>query len=417
MATVIIRLISILQGIPAMKPIAKALDQILSAVVPVSASETIPLQHALGRILATAQISDLNVPPADNSAMDGYALHTDSLAQSNRLPVSQRVAAGQVPQPLQAGSAARIFTGAEVPTGANTVIMQEQCQLEEADGQTWVTFPDEVKAGNNVRRQGQDITKGSQVLPAGYRLNPQDLGLLASIGIGRTDVLRPLRVAVLSTGDELAEPGETAGPGQIYNSNRYQLAGLLQKMGVEMIDLGRVEDTFEATQQALRNASEQADCVITTGGVSVGEEDHVKPAVESLGELNLWKLALKPGKPLAFGKIGDTPFFGLPGNPVSVFVTFLLFVRPYLYAQQGNPCHEDHPIQLPASFERKKKSIRQEYVRVRVHPNGSMETHPNQSSGVLSSTSWANALTIVEPDTTVSQGDMVPVITFASMFL
>ncbi len=400
-----------------MKPIAEALVQILNAVTPVSASESIPLQGALGRILASAQVSDLDVPPADNSAMDGYALHTDSLAQSNRLPVSQRVAAGQVPQPLQAGSAARIFTGAEVPAGANCVIMQEQCQIEEAEGQTWVTFPDGVKAGNNIRRQGQDIAKGHQVLPPGYRLNPQDLGLLASIGIGHINVLRPLRVAVLSTGDELAEPGEPAGAGQIYNSNRYQLAGLLQKMGVEMIDLGRVEDTFEATQQALRNASEQADCVITTGGVSVGEEDHVKPAVESLGELNLWKLALKPGKPLAFGKIGDTPFFGLPGNPVSVFVTFLLFVRPYLYAQQGSPCHELHPIQLPASFSRNKKSIRQEYVRVRVHPNGTMETHPNQSSGVLSSTSWANALAIVEPDTTVTQGDMVPVITFASMFL
>jgi molybdopterin molybdotransferase len=401
-----------------MKPIADALDQILNSVTPLQETESLPLQKALGRILAQPQVSTLNVPPADNSAMDGYALHTDSLTDTiRRLPVSQRVPAGHTPEPLQAGSAARIFTGAEVPPGANSVIMQEQCQIEECDGTTWVTFPDDVKANNNIRAKGQDIAAGAQVLPAGHRLQAQDLGLLASIGIAEIEVIRPLRVAVVSTGDELAEPGEPAGPGQIYNSNRYQLAGLLQKMGAEMIDLGRVEDTFEATQQALKNAAEQADCVLTTGGVSVGEEDHVKPAVESLGQLNLWKLALKPGKPLAFGQIGDTPFFGLPGNPVSVFVTFLLFVRPYLYAQQGSPCHEPHPVNLPANFSRHKKSIRQEYVRVRVHPNGTMESHSNQSSGVLSSTSWANALAIVKPDTPVKEGDLVPVITYASLFL
>lgn len=412
-----------------MMPIDDALHQILAAVPALRESETLPLHKAVGRILATTQTANIDVPPADNSAMDGYALNSENLTADIRcLPVSQRVPAGAVAKPLKPGTCARIFTGASIPVRANCVVMQEHCTTEirtdsNGDEQTWVTFPANVSPGNNIRARGQDIAKDSAIIAKGQRLQPQDLGLLASIGVAEVQVRRRLRVAVISTGDELAEPGQFAKPGQIYNSNRYLLAGLLQKMGIDMIDAGRVADNFDATQQALAAAAYRADCVISTGGVSVGEEDHVKAAVESLGKLELWRLALKPGKPLAFGHIGKTPFFGLPGNPVSVFVTFLLFVRPFLYAQQGSACPPSPTLMVPASFSREQPSVRQEYLRVRIERvanqgnTWSMITHPNQSSGVLSSTSWANAFAIVAPDTLVKEGDPVPVLLFDSLFI
>lgn len=401
----------------AMKPADEALIQILDQVRPQQATESRPLLEALGRVLASDQVATLNVPPTDNSAMDGYAFCHADLARhdlSQGLEISQRVPAGTVPQPLKEGTAARIFTGAEIPAGADSVVMQEQCQLN--DSNTHVVIPRDCPLGNNIRRAGQDIASGSAVATAGDLLTPQTIGLLASIGIAKVPVYRQLRVAILSTGDELAEPGTPLQAGQIYNSNRYLLASVLQQMNLVVVDLGRVEDTPEATLAALSRATVEADIIISTGGVSVGEEDHVKGAVEKLGELNLWKLAIKPGKPLAFGRVGDTPFFGLPGNPVSTFVTFLIFARPYLQKMQGMQPKLPIGSLVPASFSRPKPSIRQEYLRVRIDDDGKMQTHPNQSSGVLSSTSWSNALAIVPIDTPVETGQAVRVVRYDQLF-
>jgi molybdopterin molybdotransferase len=400
----------------AMKPANEALTQILDQAMPLTSIETLPLLQALGRVLAEPQSSNLNVPPADNSAMDGYVFCQADLSSMGTagLPISQRVVAGAIPEKLQAGTAARIFTGAEIPEGADTVVMQEQCQVS-AD-QRSVSIPVDCPQGNNIRRAGQDISQGAEIATAGERLSPQTIGLLASIGIAEVPVYRQLRVAILSTGDELAEPGTPLQGGQIYNSNRYLLASLLQQMNIITVDLGRVEDTPQATLAALSRGTLEADVIISTGGVSVGEEDHIKGAVEKLGELNLWKIAIKPGKPLAFGRVGDTPFFGLPGNPVSTFVTFLLFARPYLQKRQGMQPKLPLGSLIPATFTRSKKSIRQEYLRVRITDDGTMQTHPNQSSGVLSSTSWSNALAVVPVDTCVSEGQNVRVIRYDQLF-
>lgn len=402
-----------------MTPVYDALKRILDTVRPLTTTEALPLLQAHGRILAAAQRSPLDVPPADNSAMDGYAIRhadlqspTPSATGRQEFVLSQRIPAGQVPAPLQPGTAARIFTGAEIPAGADTVIMQEQCR--EQDG--WVEIPGNVPRGNNIRSRGQDIRQGDEVAAAGQLLTPPLLGLLASIGIARVPVIRRLRAAILCTGDELADPGEPLAPGQIYNSNRFLLAGLLDKMGITCVDTGRVADTPQATLQALSRATLEADVIISSGGVSVGEEDHVKSAVEKLGELQLWKVAIKPGKPLAFGRVGDTPFFGLPGNPVSTFLTFLLFARPYLQKMQGREPLLPQGSLVPAAFARPKPSIREEYIRVRIGDDGAMEVHPNQSSGVLSSTSWSNAVAIVPADTVIAPGDSVRVIRYDQWF-
>lgn len=396
---------------PGLLSVDETIERLLASCPPPPPSETVPLAEALGRVLARELRSPVAVPAHDNSAMDGYAVRTGDLANRRQLPVSQYIPAGMAPQPLAAGSAARIFTGAPIPAGADAVVMQEQC--EAADGQ--VLLPERVLPGQNIRRAGDDIRRGDLVLPAGLRLGPQALGLAASVGAAELEVRRRLRIALLATGNELAPPGQPLAPGQIYDSNGPMAAALLTRLGYDVIGPGRLPDDLQATRSALAQVAEQADAVITLGGVSVGEEDHVKPAVEALGALDLWRVAIKPGKPFAFGRIGTTPFLGLPGNPVSVFITFLLLARPYLARLQGRTLGQPPEFALPAGFEHARPdSRRQEYLRARIR-NGSVEIHSRQSSGVLSSTAWAEGLVRVEPGQVIRPGDRVPYIPLAEL--
>lgn len=390
-------------------PLEDALARVLASATLEQRVVDVPLIDALGAVLAEDITAKIAVPGDDNSAMDGYALRAQDSGRP--LPVSQRIAAGRSGrEPLAPGTVARIFTGATVPAGADAVVMQEDCR--EAGGVVTILAP--VTPGQNIRPRGQDIAPGTKVLSRGRVLRPQDLGLLASVGRARVTIYRPLKVAILSTGDELVEPGtsDLLG-GQLYNSNRYTLAGLVKSLGMSVFDGGIVPDDPEATASALSDAAANADCVITSGGVSVGEEDHVKAQVDRLGQLDLWRLAIKPGKPLAFGRIGQTPFIGLPGNPSSVFVTFCLVARPFLLKLQG----VDEPalpgLEAEAMFTVDKPGERQDYQRVTLASGpGGLQAHrfPNQSSGVLSSVSNSNALAVIPPDTTVAVGDRVKVL-------
>lgn len=409
-------------------PYDQAVDGLLAAAKPIGESEMIPMANALGRVLADDVVSSINVPPADNSAMDGYALRFADIAGANLndqgrvvLAISQRIPAGVAPETLKPGTAARIFTGSEIPTGADTVIMQEQCRALNEEGEQAVELRTTPNKGDNIRKKGLDITTGSLILNRGHKLKPQDLGLLASIGLAEVKVYRRLKLAILSTGDEIVEPGETCPSGHIFNSNRYTLAGLIDAMGMECVDMGIIPDDPQATELALREAAEKADCIITTGGVSVGEEDHVKACVEQLGELQLWRLAIKPGKPLAFGKVLGKPFFGLPGNPAAVFVTFAMVARPYLLRYQG--CIDGllpMAFTVEANFDRKFPAKRQEYLRARldISDQGSMSAslHDNQCSGALTAASWSNGFAVHDIDQLIANGDKVKFIPFSELF-
>ncbi len=390
-------------------PLEDALALILEDARPVEDSENLPLVDALGRTLAEDISAAVPVPNDDNSAMDGYALR--AAESGHDLKVTQRIPAGSAGSEVLPGTAARIFTGAPVPPGANAVVMQENCSL---DGDT-LRLTQAVRPGENIRRRGQDLEQGSVVLQAGRRLQPEDLGVLASVGAATVAVRRRLVVAILSTGDELVEPGAASSlaPGQIFNSNRYTLQGLLSALGFEVRDFGLVPDDPDTTREILQAAAAASDCVISTGGVSVGEEDHVKSQVEALGHLKLWKLKVKPGKPLAYGRIGDTGFFGLPGNPAAVYVTFSMIVRPWLLRCQGAAAAAALPIPAQAEFEHRRAGSRLEFLRAQLRADGDglhVRLHDNQSSGVLSSVSWANALVVVPPGLTVARGDTVEVI-------
>lgn len=393
----------------------EALERLLGAVSPLTETEVVSTFDGQGRVLAQDLHSLVDVPSADNSAMDGYALRSvDVPAAGTVLPVSQRIPAGTVGTPLQAGTAARIFTGALLPEGADAVVMQEQC--EALDGSVRInTVP---LPGTAVRRRGEDLSRNAVALPRGLRLTPQALGLAATAGAATLTVARRPRVALFSTGDELAMPGEPLKPGAIYNSNRFTLRALIQALGCECTDFGIVPDQLAATRETLRRAAQGHDLIVTSGGVSVGEEDHLKPAVQAEGTLDLWQMAIKPGKPLAFGSVrrteqGNAWFVGLPGNPVSSFVTFLLAVRPLLLKLQGASALQPVGVPMRADFDWLRADKRREFLRARRNERGGLDLFNNQGSGVLTSTVWADGLIDNPPETPIRAGDTVRFISLA----
>jgi len=393
-------------------PIEKALALLLKNANPITETETISITKAHGRILAEDLSSTINVPPADNSAMDGYAIRSLDLATTDTLllPVSQRIPAGKVGSELKPGTAARIFTGAPIPKGADAVVMQEICNPQGDD--VLITGP--VVAGTNIRKAGEDIRIGDNILSIGTQLKPQDIGLAASVGIGKVTVYKRLRVGIFFTGDELREPGETLEPGQIYNSNRHTMRGLLENLNCEVVDFGIIKDSLQATKEAMLQAAHTTDLIMTSGGVSVGEEDYIRIALEELGQLDLWKINIKPGKPLAFGQVNDTPFIGMPGNPVSVFATFCIFARPFILKKQGSNSTTAQSYMVPAAFTWPKAGNRHEYVRVRMK-DGALHLYPNQSSGVLTSTCWANGLALIPANTTIKPKELVKYIPYSEL--
>lgn len=388
-------------------PVDQVIETLLERVEPVKDKKSVILDEACGRVLAEDILSPLDVPPADNSAMDGYALNVDDpdIEEGGVYPVSDRIAAGQVGQSLRPGTMARIFTGAHIPPGANAVVMQENTEALD-EGVKLDVMP---RRHANIRPRGQDIAAGDVVLEKGRRLQPQDIGLIASVGLAECPVYRRLKIAILTTGDELVDPPAPVQEGQIYNSNRYTLAAMVRELGMEVVDLGIIADTPEATEEALLKGAEEADCILSSGGVSVGEEDYVKSSVEKLGVIDIWRIAIKPGKPMAFGAVGQTPFFGLPGNPVSTFVTFFVIARPWLLKFQGCNSVYNRFFHGISAFDFDGGS-RREYMRVRIdREDGTIHKYDNQGSGVMSSLCWADALAEVEVGQQIRTGEAVKV--------
>ena len=394
----------------------QALDKLLAAAQPVEEVRSLPLTAAAGRVLAVPQHSTVASPPLDNSAMDGYAVRRADITSAGVcLPVSQRIPAGSVGTTLQPGTAARIFTGAPVPAGADAVVMQELCE----HGASGVIINHLPKPNENIRRAGEDIANGDQILPAAIKLRAQDIALAASAGLPELPVYRRLRVGVFFTGDELVQPGEPLPPGAIYNSNRYALRALLEGLGCEVRDLGTVPDNLPATREALRRAAADNDLIVTSGGVSVGEEDHVKPAVEAEGQLDMWKIAMKPGKPLAFGEVrragGKAWFIGLPGNPVSAMVTFMIMVRPFVLRLQGINQVTPRIFNLQSDSDWLRPDARAEFLRARINDQGKVEIHANQGAGVLTSLCWGDGLVMNRPSLAIHKGDTVRYVSFAEL--
>jgi molybdopterin molybdotransferase len=416
-----------------------ALARLLAAVTPSGRTETVPTPEAWGRVLARDIVSSVNVPPEDNSAMDGYAIRIADLVPApdgghRLLPVSQRIAAGQVGQALAAGTAARIFTGAQVPAGADAVVMQENCKAFDggADSPLGSVRIDEVPtAGMAIRRQGEDVRRGHVVLRAGHRMDSAAIGLAATVGMATLEVAARPRVALFSTGDELVMPGEPLPPGAIYNSNRFMLGALLRGQGCIVTDLGNVPDKLDATRAMLREAAAGHDLILSSGGVSVGEEDHLKPALAAEGRLDLWAIAIKPGKPLAFGAVRqfeaggvslkgpdgpvETWFIGLPGNPVSSHVTFTLFVRPVLARLQGAEAAWPVGVPMRADFSWPRPDKSREFLRVRRNSTGGLDLYANQGSGVLTSLAWGDGLADLAPGQAVQPGDLVRFLSLAEL--
>lgn len=397
-------------------PIDDALKNLLGGLQLVTGTEVVELAHTVNRIVAADLVAPVDVPGSDNSAMDGYAVTTADLKTIPILmPVSQRIAAGSVGESLTPATAARIFTGAPLPGRADAVVMQENCEISEGS----VTVLQKVTAGENVRKAGEDISEGAIIFTAGHRIRVQDMSALASSGIATLKVRRKLKVAVLTTGDELVRPGALLGPGKIYNSNYYAIASALKALGMEVVDLGIVADDLDSTIASLKLAASKADCIISSGGVSVGEEDHVKEAVVALGQLELWKIAIKPGKPFAYGSVLGKPFFGLPGNPVSAIVTLALLVKPALLTLSGARVIAGASYQLPAGFKFSTTGERQQYLRVvrrsRALHGPDLILFSSQSSGVGYSLSAADGLAVVPPFTSVDEGDMLTFLPFTEL--
>ncbi|MGH8721354.1 MAG: molybdopterin molybdotransferase MoeA [Burkholderiales bacterium] len=391
----------------------EALEVLLAGARPVAEVEEVPTLESTGRVLARAQRSTMDVPPLDNSAMDGYAVRTaDVKAPETKLKVAQRIMAGSVGKALAPGTAARIFTGAPIPPGADAIVMQEFCA---ADGDAVVVKKVPEKDAW-IRRRASDIARGAQVLAAGIRLRPQDTGLAASVGIKTLPLFRRVRMGLFFTGDELVMPGDPLPPGRIYNSNRFTLNGLAATFGCEVRDYGIVPDSLEATRAVLKRTAAECDVIVTSGGVSVGDADFVKPAVEAEGSLLMWKIAMKPGRPLAFGKVGAAAFIGLPGNPVSSFVTFLVFVRPFLLKTQGIAEVQARAVAARADFDWLEPDSRREYLRVKWNAQGGLEIYPTQDSAVLTSTAWADGLVDNPPNHAIRRGDAVRFLPYAELY-
>lgn len=398
---------------PPLLTVEEALERLLALARPLTDVEQLPTLEASGRVLAQPQRSSLDVPPLDNSSMDGYALRlADVAAPNTRLKVSQRIAAGSIGAPLAPGTAARIFTGAPIPAGADAVVIQEHCS---AEGE-FVVVNQLPASGEWIRRAACDIRAGETIIPAGIRLRPQDTGLAASVGIASLPVYRKVRMALFFTGDELVMPGDTLAPGRIYNSNRFTVNGLARVFGCEVRDFGAVPDNLEATRELLRRAAADADIIVTTGGVSVGEADFVKPAVEAEGELLMWRIAIKPGRPLAFGRVGGASFIGLPGNPVSAFVTFVVMLRPFLLKTQGIAEVMPRALDARADFDWAEPDARREYLRVKWNLNGGLDLYPTQDSAVLMSTAWADGLVDNPPKQAIRRGDRVRYLPFSELY-